>query len=76
MLSLPKQISIKSLLYKTTTCPPDHHATSNHFFVSQMKKTCLKHPTTKTLPSEEMGNKYKATYCYFIVQSWFNVYKN
>ena len=55
MLSLPKEIPIQSLLYKTTTCLTRPATT---FFVSQMKKNCNNH--YKTLPSEEMGKKHKA----------------
>ena len=41
ILSPPKQIPIKSLLYKTTTCLTRPATT---FFVSQMKKAWLKQP--------------------------------
>ena len=41
MLSLPKQIPIQLLLYKMTTCLSQPATT---FFVSQMKKNCLKQP--------------------------------
>ena len=43
-LSLPKQISMQSLLYKTTTCLTRPATT---FFVSQMKKNLSKTTTTK-----------------------------
>ena len=45
------QISIQSLLYKTSTCLT-RPATA--FFVPQMKKTYRKQPL-------QMGNKHKAT---------------
>ena len=41
MLSPPKQIPIQLLLYKMITCLARQATT---FFVSQMKKTCLKQP--------------------------------
>ena len=92
MLSLPKQIPIQSLLYKTTTCLTRPATT---LFVSQMKKTCRKQKKnlskttiTKFYPAKKW-EKHKATmhkkmtslllyllYCYFIMQSLFNVYKN
>ena len=41
MLSLPKAIPIQTLLYKTTTSLTQPVTT---YFVTQMKKTCLKQP--------------------------------
>ena len=55
MLSPTTQISVQSLLRKTTTCLKRPVTT---FFVSQIKKDCLKQPL-KTLSSEEMRNKHK-----------------
>ena len=64
MLSPPKQISIQSLLYKTNTCLTRAATT---FFVSQMKKTCLKQP---------LKNYFVKLERYFVILSLFNVYKN
>ena len=55
MLSLPKQMPVQSLLYKTTTRLTRPATT---FFDSQMEKACLKQPL-KTLSSKEMRNKHK-----------------
>ena len=76
MLSPLKQIPIQFLLCKTTTClmPP-----GTIFFVSQMKKVCLKQPT---LSSRQMWNKHKEQciknkrlpdYIYSIATLWCKV---
>ena len=48
MLSLPKQIPIKSLLINMT---------SNHFFYSQMKKTSLKQKLQNFFQQRNAKNK-------------------
>ena len=50
MLSLLKQILIQSLLYKTITCLTQPAST---FFVSQMKRTCLKQPLQNLNPTKK-----------------------
>ena len=47
MMSPPKQITMQSLLYKTTTCLTQPATT---FFVSQMKKNLSITATTKIYP--------------------------
>ena len=60
--------------------------TSDHFFCLPNEEACLKQPL-KTLSNKEIWNKHKEKsiknkrfsdllYCYFIMQSLFNVYKN
>ena len=58
MLNPPMQISIQSLLCKTTICLT--RPATTFFLSNNEKKTCLKQPL-QTLPSEEIGNKHKAT---------------
>ena len=56
MLSPPKQIPVQCLLFwmiNSLTQP------ATTFFVSQMKKTCLKQPLETSLSSEEIQNKHK-----------------
>ena len=66
MLNLPKQIPMQSLLHKTkTTC---FTRTATIFSVSQIKKNLSK-TTTKTLPSEKMGNKHYKKMKFFIKDS-------
>ena len=50
VLSLPKQIPIQPLLYKTTTCLT---RPATPFFVSQMKKNLSKTTTTKLYPAKK-----------------------
>ena len=87
MLSLTKQIPIQLLLYKTTTCLTQRR---DHFFCLSNEKSLSKiTPTKFSLPSKAIGNKHKVTmhknkhlsdytllYCYLIMQSLFNTYKN
>ena len=49
--SPPKQIPIQSLLYKTTNCLM--RPTSDHFFVSQVKKNLSKTTATKLYPAKK-----------------------
>ena len=85
ILSLSKQIPTQSLLYKTTTCLMRPAMT---LLSPKWRKACLKQ-SIKTISSEEMRNKHKEQcikkytslwlrlfYCYFIMQSLFNVYKS
>ena len=81
MLSLPKPFPIQSLLYKTTTCLTQSATNS---FVPQKEKKLSKTTTEKLYPAkkwEAMHKKYMSLrlyllYCYPIMQSLFNVYKN
>ena len=57
MLNLLEQIPIQSLLYKTTTCLKQPATT---FFVSQIKKNCLKQPV-QNFTQRRNGNKHTAT---------------
>ena len=57
MLSPPKQIPIQLLLYKTTTYLTRPATT---YFCLPNEKKRLKQPL-QNLPSEQMGNKQKAT---------------
>ena len=87
-LSLPKQIPIQSLLYKTTICLTRPATT---FFISQMKIYLSKTTTTKFYTVKKWGTNirqqpkkikrffdyiYYLLYCYFITQQLCNVYKN
>ena len=56
MLSLPKPISIKLLLYKTITCLTWPATT---FFVPQMKKNPSKTATEKLYPAETWEAMHK-----------------
>ena len=79
-LSLPKEIPIQLLLYKTTTCLTRPATT---FFVSQVKKTCLKQSLQNftqerngkqswTMHKKEMSSWLYLLYCYFLMQSLFS----
>ena len=79
MLSLPKQIPVQSLLYKTTTCLT---RPVNTFLSTKWKKVCLKQPL-KTLSSEEMWNNALKINVFliistllFIAQSLLDVYES
>ena len=50
MLSPPKQIPIQLLI---------SNVTSNHFFDSQMKKTCLKQKTQNSIQQNNAKKNYK-----------------
>ena len=79
MLSPPKPISIKSLLYNTTTC-----------LTQPYQKNLSKTTTTKLYPAKKYDTNIRQQtmhkketclwlyllYCYFIIQSLLNVYKN
>ena len=56
-LSLPKQIPIQLLLYKTTICLTQPATT---FLSPKWKKTCLKQ-SLQTFTQQITGNKHKAT---------------
>ena len=80
MLSPPKQIPIKSLLYKMTTCLTKP---ATNFFVPQMNKNnCLKQLLQNFIQRRNVKQCIKnmpfwlyLLYCYFIIQSLFNVYR-
>ena len=80
MLSPLRQIPIQSLLYKTTTCLTRSATT----FLSPKWKKLSKTVTEKLYPVEKweaMHKKYTSLwlyvlYCYFIMQSLFDIYKN
>ena len=78
--------SAQAISHKIVTASDDHlsNATSDHFFVTQMKKNLSKTTTAKVYPVKKWEAMHKKIislqlyllYCYLIMQSLFNVCNN